>query len=244
MRVKALFGLGRARRGMARLGLHVERFPPRHNLMTLVVRILERAGVATVLDMGANRGQWAERLRMFGYRGRIISFEPDPIPFTALAERVRSDPRWSAVNSAVGASTGRVEFNASDDSAVSSLFTPRPEYLLRNPAGRTLRKELVSVTRLDGMLNEISATDPLFLKSDAQGGELGVLEGAGGLMDRVVGVQVELSVRPIYDGSPDHQLVAAALAAQGFVPAGFFTVDWDASLRLVEYDGVFVRDHR
>ena len=87
-----------------------------------------------------------------------------------------------------------------------------------------------------------AAGPPLFLACDTQGAELDVLEGAGALLDRVVGVQAELSVRPIYDASPDHRAVIATLAARGFAPSGFFTVDRDAALRLVEYDGVFVRE--
>lgn len=235
--------IARSLRGaLRRAGLHVERFPPRNDPFTLVSRIISDLGVEFVIDVGANRGQWASQLRRYGYHGRILSLEPDGRAYAQLAASAASEPGWEVMRAAVGSRPGRVRLNAAGDSAVSSLLTPTTAYLERNPDGATVRSEEVELVRIDELAPIVTSSGPLFLKTDTQGWDLEVLRGLDGVQPRVVGIQVELSVRAIYEGSTSHREVIEYLEESGFVPAGFFTVDRDRRHRLVEYDGVFVRD--
>jgi FkbM family methyltransferase len=229
-------------RVLRRAGVHLERFPPRAGPFTLVSQILADRGVALVLDVGANRGQWTAALRSHGYRGQVLSFEPDSKAYEALESVAGRDAAWNVIRAAVGSSLGVAKLNAASDSAVSSFLSPTTAYIRRNPGGATARIETVPIVRLDSMSEILTSIGPLFLKSDTQGWDLEVLRGLGSVAERVVAVQVELSVRPIYSGGSDHLEVIEQLRERGFVPAGFFTVDRDASHRLVEYDGVFIRD--
>lgn len=45
-----------------------------------LVGLLERYQIETVLDVGANEGQFGAALRHSGYHGRLISFEPASPP--------------------------------------------------------------------------------------------------------------------------------------------------------------------
>ena len=86
------------------------------------------------------------------------------------------------------------------------------------------------------------ANPRVLLKSDTQGHDLNVIEGAQGLPENVVAVLVELSVQPIYEEQPYMTRVIDRLKEEGFIPIAFspVTTSFD-KLRVIEFDGVFVR---
>src|SRR5687768_14879571 len=88
-----------------------------------LVRILEHHGITVVLDVGANVGQYATRLRQGGWAGRIVSFEPLPTARIALEQAAATDPLWEvAPPMALGASAGTVTLNVSAESDMSSTL--------------------------------------------------------------------------------------------------------------------------
>jgi FkbM family methyltransferase len=93
-----------------------------------LVRILEHHGITVVLDVGANVGQYATRLRHGGWDGRIVSFEPLPAAHAALSAAAADDPAWEiAPPVALGAEAGTVALNISAESDMSSVLPFRPE---------------------------------------------------------------------------------------------------------------------
>src|SRR6516162_3730174 len=74
-------------------------------------RWLDRARIDLVIDVGANVGQFALALRYIGYRGEILSFEPIPDAYAALARRMRGDERWHGRPIAIGDRVGEDTFN-------------------------------------------------------------------------------------------------------------------------------------
>ncbi len=79
-------------------------------------------GITTVLDVGANVGQFAELLRLMGYRGKIISFEPLRAAYQELAAKAAADGNWEAHNFALGMQCGHATINVSNYSVLSSLL--------------------------------------------------------------------------------------------------------------------------
>lgn len=83
----------------------------------------------------------------------------------------------------------------------------------------------------------------MFVKSDTQGFEDKVLDGVGIAWDRVVGLQLELSLQQIYDGQPDHLELLGRLAERGFRPHLVVPGYWSRHYgRMLEYDVVAFRD--
>jgi FkbM family methyltransferase len=233
-------------RGLQRLGWTLERYPPRRPpadaLPELLRRVIQVYDVDLVIDVGANRGQYASLIRSLGYSGRIVSFEPATASYQVASELAVSDRRWEVHQLALGAASGEASLNVAEDDSVSSFLSPTRWYLSRYPQGGTIRTETVSVQRLNLVWGSlVRPAERVLLKSDTQGHDLSVIAGAAGMLDKVVAVQLELSVQHIYNNMIDYLEAIATVQDLGLVPAGFFLVDADESLRAVEFDGIFVK---
>jgi len=206
-------------------------------------RRMERLGINLVLDVGANIGQYASGLRKSGYKGRIRSYEPLQEAFAALAAKAARDKAWTVVNSACGAKDQSATINVAKNSFSSSLL-PILERHVQNAGDSTyVKQEVISVRSLDEeILPALTPSDRLWLKIDTQGYEAEVLKGAVGLLDRVTGVECELSILPLYDGQPLIDEMIRSLYQKGFrlveVTPAFFEEDTGYPLQM---DGIFLK---
>ena len=210
-----------------------------------LVAILDRAGVDTFLDVGANTGQTGEQLRRFGYAGNIISYEPLKACHDELVQKSADDSKWTiAPRCALGAENGSVEINVSEGSSLSSISAPTEAMSSAMPKVRAEARESVPLHRLDHALkDEIEGLGRAFLKVDAQGYDMEVLKGAEGLMDALAGVKVEMSLFPLYEGETLYLDMLQYLHKQGFRPHLLSDVGFSKKLgRQLQIDGVFVRE--
>ena len=229
------------RRGLRRFGVVVHRLPCPSDKATHTIRTLQAYSVDSVLDVGANCGQYAAWLREAGYSGVIESFEPVSEAYEELSRRAASDPLWRVHRLALGDRPGSLTLNVAESSDVSSFLQPTDEWTRTGGAGaQVVRQEEVSVTTLDHLAPEIPY-QRIFLKIDTQGYDLKVLAGATSLLRRSVVLQLELSVIPIYREMPSYIEALTTVQAIGFTPTGVYPVTMDRMLRVVEFDGLFVR---
>jgi FkbM family methyltransferase len=205
--------------------------------------ILQRQRVSHVMDVGANTGQFGKFMRSI-YSGRMSSFEPVSSAFDHLRQATRDDPNWEAYQVALGSKPGVANIRVAPRSNFSS-FLQTNDYCVTTFGERTMgtREELVKVSRLDEVLEEISAdhTDErIYLKMDTQGFDIEVFMGLGDKLSRVVALQSEVSLIPIYEHMPHWTECLEAFEQAGFGVAGMFPVNRDQG-RVVEYDCVLTR---
>jgi hypothetical protein len=82
----------------------------------------------------------------------------------------------------------------------------------------------------------------IFCKLDVQGYESRVLAGAKELLKRIAGLQMELSLAPLYDGQSSFNELLDTMAQQGFEIYGFTPGFVDPrSGRMLQVDGLFFR---
>jgi FkbM family methyltransferase len=209
-------------------------------------RFIAHFGIDCVIDVGANAGQYARQLRGdVGFRGAILSFEPNPDVFAKLERAASGDPRWHVYNLALSDTDGQVEFNIMAADQFSSIQRPganlEPIFASRNKVMRTVH---IPCARLDTLLPnlvEAQGARAILLKMDTQGHDASVVAGAGEALRRMIGVQSELAVRPLYEGATDWRTMVATLEKAGFVPNAFFANNKGHFPLLVEMDGLFVR---
>jgi FkbM family methyltransferase len=220
---------------------------PRRKLKDLdaqLVFTLERQAIDAVVDVGANRGQYAERLRGAGWRGPILSIEPVPELHRALVERAAADPAWEvAAPVAIGDASGEALLEVSAESDMSSTLPQSA--LLRDisPSSAVARRIVVPRRRLDELPELVGRPwRRLFVKADVQGAEPAVLAGLAGIWDRVHGLQLELALLPLYEGEVPWLALVGDLASRGFAPYLLFPGYFARALgRQVQLDMVFYR---
>ena len=205
--------------------------------------------VDCVLDVGANKGQYRDFLRIgVGYRGTIISFEPIAENVRVLTERAAADDRWTIFALALGEEDRAAKINVTAATEFSSFLRP-DSTAVPEVAGLSLvqRTETVQVRRLDSIFDELVAAHGVknvFLKMDTQGSDLDILQGARLSLERTGGLQSEVSVIPIYDGITNYLESIAVMQDLGFHITGMFPVRRDGLLRVIEFDCVMRRIDR
>jgi FkbM family methyltransferase len=208
-----------------------------------IAAALRHFDIDTVLDVGANVGQYGAGLRASGYRGRIVSFEPLSDAYARLARRCAHDPQWTASRAAVGAEAGELEINISANSYSSSLLPMTSAHTGAAPGSEYVGTERVPVTTLADVL-PAHDVDPArsWLKIDTQGYEAPVLDGAGPRLGGFAAVQLELSFVPLYAGQALFDDLVARLTGAGFTLFGLEAGFSDPRTgRTLQCDGVFVR---
>jgi FkbM family methyltransferase len=200
-----------------------------------------------VFDVGANGGQYAMGLRASGYRGAIVSFEPVEAAFTRLKSQQSGDPLWRLVPIALGRTQGTALINVAGNCAASSSLLPMlPRHIESAPDAAYIAKEPVRVETLEWALGQFKGgARRVFLKLDVQGCEGMVLEGAGDRLGEFVGVQLEASLVPLYEGEALFLELVTYLNLHGFTLMGLDPGFWDPKTgQLLQVDCIFMRpDH-
>ena len=210
----------------------------------MVVQALA-AGADTVLDIGANRGQFGERVLAAGFagHGRVISFEPLADAHEALVARAAAVPNWQVFRRcAVGDADGLVTINVAENEHSSSLLKVAEIHTRAAPTARQNRAETVPSVRLDSISSEIG-TGRFLLKIDTQGFEDRVLAGAiEHILPATVMLQLELSLQPLYEEQKTIEVMLPHLMELGFTPAFFSPGYTDRTTQeMQQVEGYFVR---
>ena len=202
-----------------------------------IVRLLD---VTVALDVGANVGEYAHRLRRLSrFGGRIVSFEPEPRSMQHARRRMEGDGMWTGVQLALGREPGHQVLNVHSRSLFSS-FLEMNEYGVGEYGGSIERREDVEVARLDDVAGQyLSPEDRALLKIDTQGYDIEVIEGGRKtIAENVVALQVEVPIRNIYEGAPTLAGMVDLVDELGFDITWISPFSRRPDLRLVECDFV------
>jgi len=91
-----------------KLGFDLTRYNPASSQNARILEFFSIYKISTVLDVGANIGQFAMGLRESGYKRRIISFEPLSEAYSHLLINSKNDPNWIiAPRMAIGNEEGK-----------------------------------------------------------------------------------------------------------------------------------------
>lgn len=200
------------------------------------------AGCRTVVDIGANRGQFALVARHCFPAARIVSFEPLPGPAAIFRRVFANDHAVKLHEAAVGPQSVRstIHISARDDSSSLLPITPLQSALFPGTAEMTTTE--VAVAPLNAFIGAADITTHALLKLDVQGFELEALAGCEPLLSHFDWVYCECSFLELYAGQNLAPEVIDWLADRGFRLRGMFNSTYDAAGQAIQSDFLFRRE--
>lgn len=197
--------------------------------------------VATVVDAGANRGQFSLFAREAFPQARIYAIEPLPEAGKVFRRVFAGDERVRLFARALAREVGKRTLHVARRDDSSSLLPiggwQQAVFAGTDPVGRVT----VQAAPLMDLLPAEAIQPPALLKLDVQGCELEVLEGCGDLLDRFAYVYCECSEVELYAGQALRPEIEGFLAGHGFMPVGRSNVFVDRRLGPVQADVLFAR---
>ncbi len=202
---------------------------------------LENSPIRTVIDVGANRGQFARTARTMFPKSQIYSFEPLTDCYEEIRRDFAGDPKLQAFNVAIGAEGGSITMHRNQFDASSSML-PTSEAMARDfPFARSASDVTVQVQTLDEACRGLALDPQVLLKIDVQGYEDKVILGATKVLQATAVVIVEVSFEALYTGQPLFDALYRQLTALGFAYHGNFDqIVSPVDGRVLQADAVFL----
>ncbi|MHB8136730.1 MAG: FkbM family methyltransferase, partial [Anaerolineaceae bacterium] len=172
----------------------------------------------TIVDVGARYG-FEEHWSAFGEKLKIIGFEPDAEECTRLNQEILPNTTYYPL--ALGTSGKKRTFYLTKNAGSSSFYLPNMalwDRFLDWDGLEITGKIQLDTTDLDTFLKSESIGDIDFIKLDAEGSELDVLQGSTEILkSSVVGVSIEISFIETRENAPTFHMIDKFLTDLGFI---------------------------
>jgi FkbM family methyltransferase len=199
--------------------------------------------LAMVIDIGANRGQFALAVRKWAPQARVISFEPLPGPSSIFRKVFANDDQVTLYRTAIGPRVERriMHLSGRDDS--SSLLPISPLQSSIFPGTGEAGTLDVPVSPLTEFIHADELKHPCMLKLDVQGFEYEALLGCESLLPYVQWVYCECSFVEFYNGQKLASEIICLLGKHGFVLNDICNPCYITPGRCIQADLLFFRSH-
>jgi len=200
------------------------------------------ADLATVVDIGANRGQFSLAVRRWAPGARVVAFEPLSGPADRFRKVFQGDAQVTLHQAAIGPKAGQttIHVSAADDSSSLLPISALQERLF--PGTGEVRTETVTVGRLSDFVSAEEIVSPTLLKLDVQGFELEALRGCEDLLAGFAYVYAECSFVELYSGQALADEIIAWLRDRGFRLSGIYNLSYDRKGKAIQGDFLFARN--
>lgn len=204
-------------------------------------RLIGSLSLATVVDVGANVGQFSLLVRALHPEAGIIAFEPLPDAAARYRQVFEGDNRATLHEAAIAPEQGSATMHVSASADSSSLLPISDRQSELFPGTEEVGTTDVDVGPLDSFVTSDDVRAPAMLKIDVQGFELEVLRGSAALLPAFAYVYVEASFEALYEDQALFADVAAFLEAQGYEEVGRYNLSYTPDGAPIQADFLFRR---
>lgn len=199
--------------------------------------VLNRS-LSTVVDIGANRGQFALAVRAIS-GAKVVSFEPLPVAAKVFQNIFSDDSSVRLHVVAIGEKSEKKQIHLSardDSSSLLEIGEAQPSFFPGTHEVGTLE---VRVGTLDEFISKEEIVRPAMLKLDVQGFELQALAGCKSLISNFDYIYCECSFVELYKEQKLAADVIEYLHNLGFIFSGIYNPSYDCDGNCIQADLLF-----
>lgn len=243
--------LGNASKAVVRAGLRSMLRPigfdvvRRYRMPSETFLGLGQLPIRTVVDVGANRGQFAREILRFLPQARVLCFEPLPDVFRSLQKWATSTAgAVVAYNLALGETNGTSRMQVHVDWDYSSSLLDTTEHAIDvYPYQKGQVTTQVRVARLDDFIADcdVPLIPDILVKVDAQGYDDRVLRGGQETLKRARACIIEINLDSLYEAQGTFRDIFLLLDSLGYTYAGNLDQAYTTAGHVVFIDALFLR---
>ncbi len=180
---------------------------------------LVKMNINTIIDIGANEGQFIQSISSYLPGRKIFAFEPIKLCFDQL---VKNTKHLNVIpfNCGLSDHEGTSEINISKNFVSSSILPINNLTTNLYPDSKYVEKQTISLRRLDDVMVGTEFSNNALLKIDVQGYEEKVLSGSIQTLKRISVTIIEFSYQPLYENQWLFDETYEFFKKNGFIFAG------------------------
>ena len=195
-----------------------------------------------IIDIGANKGQFALACRKWAPSAKVISFEPLSTPADIFRLLFSKDANVQFHQIAIGPKKQRTCIHVSANEDSSSLLPIGPNQVAIYPGTQEKESIEIDVAPLSFFLMPEDIKSPAMLKLDVQGFEMEALKGCEALIEKFDFIYCECSFIELYSGQKLAYEVIDWLHQRQFNFIGIFNTSYDGSGQAIQADFLFKQE--
>ena len=194
-----------------------------------------------VFDVGAHVGEFGTKIRESGYKGKIISFEPQTEIFLELKNVVKNDTNWILhPRCALGEKNKLENINILSETNCSSILKPNLKLFELDKSITKIRVEECNVYSLDYIINKYySISKNTYLKIDTQGYDKNVLDGFQKNIEKIKFIQLEAGLYDLYEDEKLYEYYIEFFKSVNYELWDLRPFAYNKFGRLVQFDMIF-----
>lgn len=161
--------------------------------------LFKNYSIDTVIDIGANKGQFALIANYFNNKCKIYSFEPLLDPYNKFNRVFSGKQNVSSFQVAISPHQGKQKFYVSkqnDSSSLLKIGKSQTEYFKNT---ELLREEFIDCGKLNQFIKYDDLSGTTLMKIDVQGYELNVLKSSKDFFKHIDFIYCEVSFQELYE---------------------------------------------
>lgn len=172
--------------------------------------------IRSILDIGANIGEFTSIFSELFPEAEIHAFEPLPDCYEKLEKRTENLKNIKTYNLGLGCRDGELKLHRSSWHPASSFRKMGDLHKQNYPHSSESNDILVGIRRLEDIMKEEELNNDIFIKMDVQGFEDEVIKGGLSIFNKTKVIVVESSFQKLYENEPMFDGIYALLKPLGF----------------------------